>query len=267
MFDLKNDEILICFLLIILGYCIAKMFSRRCEGFNVGIQTDECSPGIIYSITNCEPDGNCNNCIKKSSNYNKLLNYYNCTKEDITTYCNSSSSCWRDPDLLLKYPICQTNKNCDTPWEWDDENQKPIPYNGGWKGKYYNDSPILNNIENKLKNNYINTFKGCNSICGNLKGTDCDESDICFDGTCWTQNKQNNCLGLRLVNGCTKGKDCRKSCNDIDKMETENDIDNKLQCEGLKYYANTPSGNKLYRCLWGDDNKCHGMTNYESLCS
>ena len=41
MFDLKNDEILICFLLIILGYCIAKMFSRRCEGFNVGAKACE----------------------------------------------------------------------------------------------------------------------------------------------------------------------------------------------------------------------------------
>jgi len=36
MFGLKNDEIFTCFLLIIVGYCIAKMFSRRCEGFSVG---------------------------------------------------------------------------------------------------------------------------------------------------------------------------------------------------------------------------------------
>ena len=39
MFGLKNDEMLICFLLIIVGYCIAKMFSRRCEGFSVGVST------------------------------------------------------------------------------------------------------------------------------------------------------------------------------------------------------------------------------------
>jgi hypothetical protein len=33
MFGLKNEEILTCFFLIIVGYCIAKMFSRSCEGF------------------------------------------------------------------------------------------------------------------------------------------------------------------------------------------------------------------------------------------
>ena len=36
MFGLKNDEMLTCFLLIIVGYTLAKMFSRRCEGFSVG---------------------------------------------------------------------------------------------------------------------------------------------------------------------------------------------------------------------------------------
>lgn len=40
MFGLKNDEILTCFLLIIIGYCIAKMFSRRCEGFSVGAKKE-----------------------------------------------------------------------------------------------------------------------------------------------------------------------------------------------------------------------------------
>lgn len=41
MFGLKNDEMLTCFLLIIVGYCIAKMFSRRCEGFNIGVSEYE----------------------------------------------------------------------------------------------------------------------------------------------------------------------------------------------------------------------------------
>jgi hypothetical protein len=38
MFDLKNEEILIYFFLIIVGYYIAKMFRRRCNGFSVGGQ-------------------------------------------------------------------------------------------------------------------------------------------------------------------------------------------------------------------------------------
>ena len=34
MFGLKNAEILTCLLLIVVGYIIAKMFSKRCEGFS-----------------------------------------------------------------------------------------------------------------------------------------------------------------------------------------------------------------------------------------
>ena len=66
------------------------------------------------------------------------------------------------------------------------------------------------------------------------------------------------CENLELVHGCNKGEDCGKSCNKSD---------NEEQCKGLKYYANTVLGKGTeYRCLWGEDNMCHGMTNYESLC-
>ena len=50
MFGLKNDEMLICFLLIVVGYCIAKMFSRRCEGFSVGAEK-ECDDSGFYDLT------------------------------------------------------------------------------------------------------------------------------------------------------------------------------------------------------------------------
>tara|TARA_B100001287_G_C22388299_1_gene392114 strand:+ start:38 stop:151 length:114 start_codon:yes stop_codon:yes gene_type:complete len=36
MFGLKNEEILTYFLLIVVGYYIAKMFSKSCNGFRVG---------------------------------------------------------------------------------------------------------------------------------------------------------------------------------------------------------------------------------------
>jgi hypothetical protein len=36
MVDLKNEEILTCLLIIVVGYFIAKMFSRSCNGFSVG---------------------------------------------------------------------------------------------------------------------------------------------------------------------------------------------------------------------------------------
>lgn len=47
MFDLKNEEILTCLLLIVVGYCIAKMFSNSCERFRIGVQSPcpECSFG------------------------------------------------------------------------------------------------------------------------------------------------------------------------------------------------------------------------------
>lgn len=38
MFGFKNEEILTYFLLIVVGYCIAKMFSKSCNGFSVGVQ-------------------------------------------------------------------------------------------------------------------------------------------------------------------------------------------------------------------------------------
>ena len=43
MFGLKNEEILTCLLLIVVGYFIAKMFSKRCNGFSVGGQGNESS--------------------------------------------------------------------------------------------------------------------------------------------------------------------------------------------------------------------------------
>lgn len=42
MFDLKSEEILTCFLLIVVGYYIAKMFSRTCNGFSIDGQSNSC---------------------------------------------------------------------------------------------------------------------------------------------------------------------------------------------------------------------------------
>ena len=36
MLGLKNEEILTCLMLVVIGYFIAKMFSRSCNGFSVG---------------------------------------------------------------------------------------------------------------------------------------------------------------------------------------------------------------------------------------
>jgi len=39
MINFKGKEIL-CFLLIVVGYCISKMFNKRCNGFSIGGQED-----------------------------------------------------------------------------------------------------------------------------------------------------------------------------------------------------------------------------------
>lgn len=70
MFGLKNEEILTCLLLIVVGYCIAKMFSRSCNGFRVGGQIncgdyskDSCGMGM--SAFHCKWTNN--KCIPKES--------------------------------------------------------------------------------------------------------------------------------------------------------------------------------------------------------
>ena len=36
MVDLKSEDILTCLCLIVVGYFLAKMFSKRCDGFRIG---------------------------------------------------------------------------------------------------------------------------------------------------------------------------------------------------------------------------------------
>jgi hypothetical protein len=40
MVDLKSEDILTCLCLIVVGYFLAKMFSKRCDGFRIGGQTE-----------------------------------------------------------------------------------------------------------------------------------------------------------------------------------------------------------------------------------
>ena len=65
MFGLKNDEIFTCFLLIIVCYTIAKMFSMRCEGFSVGGATtcpdiSGSSESLYEEVSECYGTANCN---------------------------------------------------------------------------------------------------------------------------------------------------------------------------------------------------------------
>ena len=48
MFGLKNEEILTYLILVVIGYFIAKMFSRTCNGFSVGGKESNSSKKYKY---------------------------------------------------------------------------------------------------------------------------------------------------------------------------------------------------------------------------
>ena len=106
MFGLKNDEILTYFLLIIVCYTIAKMFSRRCEGFSVGAKK-KCDDSGFHDLTQME------SC------------YYN---SDIRCYALEggfmpfSNSCKKADDQSVR--TCGdvsggATTNSDSAWMWD----------------------------------------------------------------------------------------------------------------------------------------------------
>tara|TARA_B100000131_G_C17645468_1_gene421924 strand:+ start:143 stop:487 length:345 start_codon:yes stop_codon:yes gene_type:complete len=79
---MKGEEILTCLILVAIGYFIAKMFSRTCNGFRVGGMTDPVP--ICDSITN-SIDSLINECEKESDCRwdNDIKNCYStsCAKE------------------------------------------------------------------------------------------------------------------------------------------------------------------------------------------
>ena len=90
MVDLKSEEILTCFMLIIVGYYIAKMFSRRCNGFRVGGQPRQPLNDYIMNpyLINC----------------NEMRYKDGATERDKALACNSFRNCTWNP--FLKPPSC-----------------------------------------------------------------------------------------------------------------------------------------------------------------
>ena len=81
MFGLKNEEILTYFLLIVVGYTIAKMFSRRCNGFSVGGET------LVSPAPKC-----LNNCLgtKIMESAEKIEDFYASNAQGCCdTYCSN----------------------------------------------------------------------------------------------------------------------------------------------------------------------------------
>ncbi len=97
MDNIKSEEILTCFMLIIVGYYIAKMFSRRCNGFSVGGQQFN----EYISDPNHIPNSFSIDC-------NKILYNDDATERDKALACNSFSNCTWNP--FLKPSRCTYNR-------------------------------------------------------------------------------------------------------------------------------------------------------------
>ena len=116
MIGLKNEEILTCLMLVVIGYFIAKMFSRSCNGFSVGGQ--QCTQLVRERLNNmpggqrplesdcqnmrCGFDPNMNGGICKECeehNYNNCNNIHNCRYEEhYDQYYNDGQCIFNGPE-------------------------------------------------------------------------------------------------------------------------------------------------------------------------
>jgi len=102
MIGLKNEEILTCLMLVLIGYFMAKMFSRSCNGFSVGGQPS--SPqGTVTPPGTVAPQ--CNR---------QDLHLINQTKESCSTigcgFSSFDSTCKVCSDILESE--CNSSVNC-----------------------------------------------------------------------------------------------------------------------------------------------------------
>jgi hypothetical protein len=177
--DIKVEEMLKCFMLIIVGYFIAKLFSKTCNGFNVGGQT-ECP----FKDAKCKIDGKhlysksapdiCNTLTKESCNDSWYENTIKggankTTPIGIACYWNSSGKDCVTPGTGFKTitDACPT-KSCDAP--------TPGPTPG---------PPA----------NASSSYNCSGSMCVNVSGTDgtySSESD-CLNSDCEKTTPSFNC--------------------------------------------------------------------------
>ena len=107
MLGLKNEEILTCLMLVVIGYFIAKMFSRSCNGFSVGgqpnfipppagFEENQCPQYILDILDFLEPSGRAeidkNYCAQYMCGYENNMCYSCDNIQDINT-CSSKDNC------------------------------------------------------------------------------------------------------------------------------------------------------------------------------
>jgi len=193
MFGLKNDEILTCLLLIIVGYTIAKMFSKRCEGFSV--DATKCSDQIsIFNSTptqikNCTKNPNCkfkynvfpypNQCNPKECNTGDLSTWllssemeacYNTTKKCAFNYNDFKNTCDETTTCIdNNLPNCESLKTCA------DLGGNISKQPGAWDALILEDN---DNAKNLCVNNgpYTTGAQKCKYIPTTYRSENCDKT-------------------------------------------------------------------------------------------
>ena len=119
MVDLKSEEILTCFMLIIVGYYIAKIFSRRCNGFRVGGQ-----PKLDESSFLCNLKRSLNCCPTCTNQHFRKYNMDNTA----TNSCNDINTQFKNSNQGDKIDICigAYSDNQNIKCTWNDYNNKCV---------------------------------------------------------------------------------------------------------------------------------------------
>ena len=196
MFGLKNDEIFTCLLLIIVGYCIAKMFSRSCEGFSVGGVRDGFPLCPSNNVDACDLHySNCDNLythtIGNESDYSVhtckkggLFNGYRCISSGNKCVFPENHNCQEDADC--ESSVCENGKCASTP-------PPPPPLPSCQSGEEY------------CRGGDGITEPGCYPICRNGKerAVDCK----CWPNCCFS-NPDKCSGGPYICDSCKDNNDC-----------------------------------------------------------
>ena len=137
MFDYNIEKILTCFLLIVVGYFIAKMFSQKCNGFSVGAEVD-CStinPLLCKSLSYCNIlNGKCVDKNTQSCNNNQDCDHCKNADIDKCKQGNISGCKWNDKNLTCIPLINCNNVNINDckqgniyGCKWNDKNSTCSP--------------------------------------------------------------------------------------------------------------------------------------------
>jgi hypothetical protein len=208
MVDIKSEEILTYLLLIVVGYCIAKMFSKRCNGFSVGGQPRQIQPTIDYCIVNTSQG---------------LVNLGNANISEYNSYCSNNGCYYSNKN---DEHTCKSCENIDL--SNIESMNKDIYCSGTWMtgGSCHYDSTSDICVSNYNREPPVLTCKNFNSescprgkqvYTENLcKFDECTTDDCCLDsafhnenGTCeprsdvsFSESVSVPCSNFRNVGNC-----------------------------------------------------------------